>query len=562
MGSVSTSRCELIRRGGARLAALVLLVTAGCDKLQPDPGGDFQVRVSGEYYEAVGKITFAVPVTVTGCKAFDLEVRAGDWTAPVSYEPQPDGTVLAEVPVEPVSHADTSCTADAAFRQWVPTQLVATCRDAHRQATADFGTVYGAATVAYGPGDFGPPGTLLRSTIEQVYPSADPLRPYALEVSPLLEQARLLPDGVQRGFRIDVGAERADPLARPRLAAGSGRLFLSAGCESSAACPPVAVAPGVSVPSERLVTGADPAGDVWVPATVLDLAFLADGRLVVLSQVGAASWPASAADGGTVVSVVSSGASGFVVTPIAFFPGEVARTLFSRTADGHLVFLTYAHGGNLARSMLHATDGDTISSVNDPAGDLPVDPMSPPGVWLSPDAASMLVSVNSAPNVDELGMYLGAPGATFALLPGDLGMPQRDGFGATWPATGFALWAEGASLLDPPSPGPTSTSNGVVMRFDATPPHARTLFHQVQPLSGGPPVELLYGVIAVGDDLVLTTNSGVRVLGPDGTIIGGSDPLPCGLTPTSLATATGPSTFAVGAGNHLFVFDVAALSHP
>ena len=69
----------------------------------------------------------------------------------------------------------------------------------------------------------------------------------------------------------------------------------------------------------------------------------------------------------------------------------------------------------------------------------------------------------------------------------------------------------------------------------------------------------LLGVTVVGDKLVLTTNSGVRVLGADGSVVGGADPLPCGLSPTALAIPTGPTTFAVAAGNFVYVFDVAAV---
>lgn len=562
MGSASTSPCEVVRRSAAACATLALLLTAGCDKLQPNPGTDFRIRVSRADYQAIGKITYQVPVAVAGCSDFDLEVRAGDWTAPVSYERQPDGTVLAAVPVGPISHAATGCTADAAFRQWIPTQLVATCRDGHRQVTADFGTVYGAATVAYGPGGFGVPGTLLRSGIAHVYPSADPLRPYALELSPILGQARLLPDGIARSLRVDVAAQGADPLARPRLAVASGRVFFSAGCPSSADCPSVAVAKGVDVPGERLVTGGDPTEDTWVPATVVDLSPLPDGRLLVLSQVGAAAWPDPAADGGAVVSVVAPGATGFVVTPVAFLPRQVARTPFSLRADGRRVFVAYAWDGDVVRSVLHAIDGDSFSSANDPTGALAVDPTLPPGVWLSPDAASMLVSLDTATDVEEIGMYLGAPGSRFTLLPDDLSMPQRDGDGAAWPGNDFALW-EGSSLLYPLADGPGRTDVGAVMRFDGAPPHARRLYYPVHPLPGGPAHEALHGVVALGDDLVLTTSSGVRVIGPDGALVGGSDPLPCGLAPTSLAAATGPHTFAVGAGNHLFVFDVPTASvHP
>jgi len=61
----------------------------------------------------------------------------------------------------------------------------------------------------------------------------------------------------------------------------------------------------------------------------------------------------------------------------------------------------------------------------------------------------------------------------------------------------------------------------------------------------------------VGGLLVLTTSTGIRVLSPDGKVLAGSDPMPCGLVPTSVAVQSGPTAAAVAAGDHVFVFDLA-----
>ncbi len=55
----------------------------------------------------------------------------------------------------------------------------------------------------------------------------------------------------------------------------------------------------------------------------------------------------------------------------------------------------------------------------------------------------------------------------------------------------------------------------------------------------------------MGDKLALTTSTGIRILGPDGTLIGGSDPFPCSQTTTAVAERVGPTTVAVGAENPL-----------
>ena len=67
----------------------------------------------------------------------------------------------------------------------------------------------------------------------------------------------------------------------------------------------------------------------------------------------------------------------------------------------------------------------------------------------------------------------------------------------------------------------------------------------------------LKGMVAVGDHLALTTSTGIRILGPDGTVVQGADPLPCGLLTTAPAIRSGPSTVAVAASPYVYVFDTA-----
>jgi hypothetical protein len=116
---------------------------------------------------------------------------------------------------------------------------------------------------------------------------------------------------------------------------------------------------------------------------------------------------------------------------------------------------------------------------------------------------------------------------------------------------GIALWRGSSWIWG-------GGSTGVVEVFDASPPYARRFGYEVQPMPGSGGTAQLFGAVAVGDKLALTTETGIRVLGPDATLVGGADPLPCGLSTTSRAARVGPTTVAVGAGDYLYVFDLSA----
>jgi hypothetical protein len=124
--------------------------------------------------------------------------------------------------------------------------------------------------------------------------------------------------------------------------------------------------------------------------------------------------------------------------------------------------------------------------------------------------------------------------------------------GAVWLPEAVALWV-GGNILEPAS----TLERGKVQVFDAAPPHALRWEYRIEPLPGATVAPVLVGATAVGDRLVLTTSTGVRVLGTDGALLGGSDPLPCGRMVTAAAAQTAPDTFSVGADAIQYVFDLA-----
>jgi hypothetical protein len=167
------------------------------------------------------------------------------------------------------------------------------------------------------------------------------------------------------------------------------------------------------------------------------------------------------------------------------------------------------------------------------------------GLSLSPDA-SLLLS----------GKALGAPGASaWTTLPADrVVWPFDDGAGAAWGTDVVATW-EGVPLGEE-----VQQDRGTLEAFDLRPPNGRLFRYDVVPLAGASGPATLNGVAAVGDHFVLTTSTGVRVLDRHGKVVAGSDPLPCRMTPSTVAIQSGPDQAAVGVGDHgVLVFDLANL---
>jgi hypothetical protein len=100
--------------------------------------------------------------------------------------------------------------------------------------------------------------------------------------------------------------------------------------------------------------------------------------------------------------------------------------------------------------------------------------------------------------------------------------------------------------------------NGAVDVFELAAPHMLRYSYDVHPLPGSDAFTELKGIVAVGDYLALTTSTGIRILGPDGTVVQGADPLPCALLTTAPAIRSGPTTVAVAASPYVYVFDTAS----
>lgn len=537
----------------AQLASIALLLGVGCDALGVRPGHDFAVTVLNEQpIQAVGLLTVPLRMAVTGCDAVQADVGRGTDRHAIDIIRQGDGTWASAVPVEWVRGEDGACLFDATAPQATTARLWVTCMDAGRSIASDLAINYGTATKAYVPAYMWE-----RTTVEYLFPSANPLLPYSMSPSSFIQWAGtspLLPTGVNLG--LDGFVMQFEPLYRPRLAEEARGVVMSVGCATGEFCPTVDVSPGQGLGSERLVGAAgywsgfdfSQLWPVYVPNYVLDLAYVADGTLVVLSEFSdyrTSSW--------TVVTRVLPPQVGVAadVQVIAFFSDERVRSRFSRAPDGKLAFATLAIpqvAGPLV-SVLHTTDGQTVTSLPSPTGSLDVGQRQLDGtvsfgsVQLSPDAASILVN----------GAYLGTPSGTYLALPTPGPFPG-DGYsgGAIWPAGAVGLW-RGTGLWD----SQVAAGIGRVEVFAAAPPHPRVYAYDALPLPGNGSSVVLVGATAVGDKVVLTTSTGVRVLGPDGTIVGGADPLPCRLSPTAVAVQTGPNQVAVGAGTFIYVFDLA-----
>jgi hypothetical protein len=540
-------------------AAALALLAAGCgDPLRVSPGDDFQVSVlthdGSGVITAVSRIVVPLALEVDGCVRFHAAVEGPAGRHDVTLEPFLDFNIYrALVPVAWLrSGWSASCAADG--RVPVPSggRLHVTCDDTGRTTSVDFLVEYAAADAMF---TLGPGGTAPASA-PVLFPGADPLAPIVLQPDPWRAQATLGPSD-PFPFWIDVAAAERHPLLRPRMAAGEQAQFVTAGCPPPAACPDVAVPSVGPMAGERLHgIGVGAAGghrwpDVLVPAHTVDLAF-AGGALVVLSQ----AMDAAGKDVGSVVSrvVPTTGAADPTreaadVQVIGFFPGEQIRTRFSRGADGSLAFLSFllAADGTATTALLHATDGAKVTSQSGVTGPVGVEPRYPlQDVDLSPDATVILADK----------VWFGSPDGVWSRRTAGRAYPTSLNTevpnGTAWLPGAVALWQSFPALgqfdvevFD------LANLQGLPFSYDDTRP--------LLGLSGTP---TLQGVIAVGDKLVLTTSTGIRVLSADGRLIGGADPLPCQLTPSGLAVQTGPHQAAITAGGRVYVFDLSTMDQP
>jgi hypothetical protein len=363
-------------------------------------------------------------------------------------------------------------------------------------------------------------------------------------------------------------------------------------------CPQVSIGPGESVPGERLAdfSASDdprsaPRGIAHVSTNVIDMAFADDGALVVVSDSSVGRGPPQYLPDGTpldgdaarwgetivwrVVPAPESAPSTVedVATVIGRFPRETVVTRLSRSPGGALAFvtLTWPGGSSEVRVNLHVTDGSTVTtSYTDPGPEESstfnwlADPtFVNPGIYLSPDGSSLittwdenanaLVWMNTDPS-DRVRRFFAHPpwilppsgSRRFARI-----YAQFAHGGAAWLTSAVAIWS-GGDLLVPYG----TASPGVVDVYEASPPHEFRYQYVADPLPGATSAPALVGALAVGDRLVLTTTTGVRVLDASGALVAGFDPLPCGATTTASAEQIGPTTIGFGVGTNVITLDV------
>jgi hypothetical protein len=285
-----------------------------------------------------------------------------------------------------------------------------------------------------------------------------------------------------------------------------------------------------------------------VPTAAIDIAYGPDGALVVLSQTGDLGyWSGNSSVVVTRVEPAPEGSQGVIedtVTVIAELPRQAALGRFVRTAAGALSFLTLQFPEALGPivAVLNTTDGQALDQGRSTGALGEVDAHGTNG-WgradLSPDAARMFVTERAQTYSVDV----------------DPSNPEPDEF----PYRGRRYWDEGGVDW---LPGAVAIWDYFdIDVYDDTPPHALRWEYHVEALPGADVGSHFLGATAVGDKLVVTTNTGIRILGADGALVGGSDPFPCGMTTTAVAERTGPTTVAVGAGGSsgglLYVFDVA-----
>jgi hypothetical protein len=584
---------------------VVALACAGCGSVSERPGDDFALRVLDESpIHVYGQIYAPVRFAVDGCRAFDLALQdASGAKRPLSYTAQPDGAFVATVPTAWTSASHCGGT------EYYPGDeghLVATCHDAGRSVSAGFSVRAEIRASGWSRNEDG-------AVIRGVFPGGDLAIASHIATSEFGGEVYL---GWNRRLRGEWApalnpAVVRNPLVRPRMARSEERVFATLGCRSGTDCPPVSIGPGESVPSERLADIAvsddplaPPRGVAHVSTNVVDMAFASDGALVVVTDSSIARSTFEQLPDGTPVNdddarwgetlvwrvdPAPPGSQGVVEDPatvIARFSRETVVSRLTRTADGALAFAAAAYPawspGDLRRDVsvsLHVTDGVTVrTAFRTPGPDgcagvvcfdwlaagtsatsgLASKKFVDPKVYLSPDG-STLIAGHDPDLVGEWFYWMDLTASDLAglrfqpesPLHGLLDDPYTNG-GAAWPSGALALWQGGDLLV----PGNAPWAQGEVHVYDAAPPHALRYQYVVDVLPGATIPPVLVGAIGVGDHLVLTTTTGVRILDASGNLVGGSDPLPCGATPTTVAEQIGPNTVAIGAGQDGLRFDV------
>lgn len=569
---------------------VVLLLCAACDGVVERPGHDYSVRVLDESpIPVVGQIFAPVRFAVDGCGAFDLDLEtASGERRPLDFTTRPDGTHVASVPVAWLMN-DVFC-----WRSVRPPAnevdrgtLVATCQDAERSAKADF-----SIHPEIGGGWYS-----LHGAIRAVFPGAAIGVPWFIATSDYSGEVQFLPGGYLSfawAPTLNPAAYR-NSMVRPRLVRRGTRAFATLGCEAGAACPQVLVGPGETVRGERLAdfevseefakTRA-PRGIATVSSNVVDMAYADDGALVVVSDTSVGNGPMQLDENGdwindsalrwgeTIVWRVvpaPDGSEGVVedaATVIARMPRTTVATRLSRTSSGALAFATVGIHQQGIAVELHVTDGSEVTTTYTVGGRCTLEACFSflarptfynPGVYLSPDGASLIMQWYSRPM--QLFMWMNTDPADRVLQPfgfhnGDAPSPAPVYYpaahgGAAWLSDAVALWTGGDIMFPGEVEGPS-----LVQVFEATPPRAIRFEYVVDALPGATREPVLVGVIAVNDHLVLTTTTGVRILDARGNLVGGTEPFACGAVVTAAAEQVGPTTVAVGVGNEVITFEV------
>jgi hypothetical protein len=140
-------------------------------------------------------------------------------------------------------------------------------------------------------------------------------------------------------------------------------------------------------------------------------------------------------------------------------------------------------------------------------------------------------------------VWLGDDSATPTLLSTELTKGVSGAYlGAAWLNSAVAIWDE----------------DKAVEAFELSGAHERRYRYEValiDPHFGSATIR--HGGFGQGELLVLTTYSGIRIHDRQGNLVGGAEPLPCALLPSSGAVSMGPQTIAVPAGRYAYVFDLA-----
>ncbi len=468
-----------------RIALFGLMAACvGCDLLLIEPGSELAVDIEGPTTVELSQQIEPLKVRfrVSGCERFEVSaaLRTTSRSADLRLDaiPQPDGALLAEIPLSFLFDGTDECGRDERAPFVAHPRLSLRCLIDERRVESD--TLIVSVATAWRADRAG------RGPVSHVIPGEDAGEFYAVGSGWL----SLNRDGAYVTDQPLAVEQGRDPLVArdgdrllvwvgcPLPSCGSTFWDIDGGIQGTAATRVFAF----SREGDRL--DVEFGEDIVTPADLTGMAVDDAGALIALSQTSSSA----------LLSIFEPDQARVVIP----MEGESSPTALRRRDDGALVFMTLDIDDALA--WLHEVgQGEALALALPAQVEEPRLSMAPGG------RAWALLGRERA--------FIGQGEGQWTELAHDLESIQ----GLAWVDGALAIHDEGAVEVFEVEGG------GRVSRFDLEAPLGESRSARVR------------GLTAAGRRILVSTDTGVQILSAEGVPVGGADPLPCGASPASVA---------------------------